>query len=228
MSLFVIIVAAIIVGNYVWERLKKSRQIRTTTPQPQPKLDVVEHKPEFLVGKNIVISLDTDIDNHKSKNHFYVYGHSGDRQASTSSEYEYRLEGADVFVRELHCFNEVMGDMKLWKIRDGVVLETELRERGFDDDDITHLKRDTEWVNLPSTSWDGFKYFVISENVASSDARRFFRQELERLRTGIAAFKKLGVEPDIEPLRKCGITWKEYHSEDKLVNQLKVLLGEKT
>ena len=241
MSLFVIIVAAIIVGNYVWERIKKSRQIprgdepnqgisssQSVASQSQPKTELVENKHEFVVGKYCVISLDADIDSYRSKNHFYICGNSDDWQASTSSEYEYRLEGTDVFVRKLHSFNEVSGDTKLWKIRDGVVLETQLREHGFGDDDITDLKQDTEWVNLPAAKWEGFKYFVISENIAIPDARRFFRQELERLKIGVSAFKKLGVKPDIELLREFGITWGEFHSEDRLLNQLEALLADQS
>jgi hypothetical protein len=172
------------------------------------------------------ISLNKDIEDRECKNHFRVHGHSPDWQHSSHSEYEYRLEGANVFVRELHCYSQFIIEPEIWKIRDGVVLETQLRGAGFNEDDITDLKQQTEWTNLPSTSWKGFKYVIISRNVPTPDARRLFRQEIERLKTGIAAFNKLGVEPDIEPLKKCGLSWKEFHSTDKLVDQLKGLLGE--
>ena len=155
-----------------------------------------------------------------------VHGHSPDWQSSTHSEYEYRLEGTDVFVRKLHSYNEFMNDPRLWKIRDGVVLETQLRSAGFEEDTIASLKKEVAWVNLPSTKWEGFKYFVVSENVPTPEARRFLRQEVERLRIGIAAFEKLGVKPDIESVQKCGITWQEFHSVDKVVGQLEALLVE--
>lgn len=225
------VIVLCIIAFFLW-LLVRPRKV-APPPPVQPAFHEVEtplkpdlsNKNEFLLP-NGEIALDVDIDYHESKNHFHVHGHSPDWSVSVSTEYEYRVEGTDVFVRILHTYSDQCGDMNAWKIRDGVVLETELRDRGFDDDDIAELKQDTEWKNLAATQWDGFKYFLLSKSLPIPDGRRYFRGEIERLKTGIAAFKKLGVEPDIEPLKKCGLSWKEFHSVDKIVAELKALLGE--
>ena len=192
--------------------------------QTQLKTDL-PNRNEFLLPHGD-ITLDADIDDHESRNHFHARGHSPDWSVSTSTEYEYRVDGLDVFVRILHAYFDQCGEMQAWKIRDGVVLETELRGRGYDDDGIAELKQDTEWKNLASTQWEGFKYFLLSKSLSNPDARRYFRGEIERLKTGIATFKKLGVQPDIESLKMCGLSWKEFHSLDRIVTQLETLLRE--
>jgi hypothetical protein len=225
------VIALCIIALFLWLNVRPRKvappppvQATSQALKTQPKADLLNRN-EFLLPLGD-ITLDVDIHDQESKNHFHARGHSPDWSGSSSTEYEYRVDGTDVFVRELHSFSEFMEEPEFWKIRDGVVLETELREKGFDDDGIAELKQDTEWNNLTSTQWGGFKYFLLSKNLPIPDARRYFRGEIERLKAGMAAFKKLGVPPGIEPLKQCGLSWKEYHSADKIVADLKALLVE--
>ena len=223
-----------VIAFFLWLHVRPRKTIPAVVAPAETKpgctseqVDNFANGPEFPLGESGSISLNEDIGYQECKNHFLVHGHSPDRQSSTYGEFEYRLEGTDVFVRELHRYSKFINDPERWSIRDGVVLESQLRKEGLlDDDDIASLKQDVEWVNLRSTRWHGFKYFVVSKNVSTPDARRFFRQELERLRTGFAAFQKLNVKPNVEALQKCGLTWQEFHSLDKVVEQLEGLLGE--
>jgi hypothetical protein len=225
------LVVICIIAFFLW-LLVRPRKVALLLPDRPAFHEVEAEVKHDLSSKNEFplpngeITLDADIGYHESKDHFLVHGHSPDWSVSVSTEYEYRVEGTEVVVRILHAVSDQCGAMQAWKIRDGVVLETELRDKGFDDDDLTTLKQDAEWKSLPSTQWEGFKYFLLSKSLPVPDARRYFRGEIERLKTGIAAFNKLGVEPDIEPLKNCGLSWKEFHSVDKIVAQLKALLGD--
>jgi len=68
------------------------------------------------------------------------------------------------------------------------------------DEKVADLKRQTEWQPLPAHGYNGFKYFLLSKKLPKPDARRFLRQELERLKLGTAGFykeaEKYGLEPD--------------------------------
>jgi hypothetical protein len=153
------------------------------------------------------IELDVDINYRPYKNHFRFYLRYDTSQSV--SEYEYRIEGTDVFIRLLQDRYQDAGVPKTWDVLDGVVQETDVRARWGKEvavlrrdgeKDMADLKKRTEWSKVSSSSWGGFKYFVLAKNMAQSDARRFLRQELERLKMGISSFTKqaakLGLEPD--------------------------------
>jgi hypothetical protein len=106
-----------------------------------------------------------------------------------------------------------------WEVRDGVVLESDIRarheakkfKRGSIDDEIAELKKRTEWQELTSLSFNGFKYFLLNRSLPAPDARRYLRGELERLKLGHARatqeFAAYGVEPDSSPESIDGWRW---------------------
>jgi hypothetical protein len=171
---------------------------------------------EFIVSSPLKdghadIELDVDINYRPAPRHFRFasrfYLESG------KSEYEYRIEGTSVSVRLLNSFNcgESTKMEKEWEVRDGVVLESDLRAR-FEakqfklrpiDEDIEALKSQTQWWELTSGGFNGFKYFLLNRCLPVPDARRYLRQELERLKVGNArAIRELagyGIEPDLNP-----------------------------
>jgi|SRR5579864_1305878 len=169
---------------------------------------------EFVVRRdedtNVSIELDVDISYRPCQNHFRLYSRFD--TSVGECEYEYKIEGTDVLVRLVQDKNSNPGEPDYWDVRDGVVQETAIRERAgaraktgiriLDrpvEEEIEQLKRRTEWTLLSVTAWDGFPYFVLACNLPRSDARRYFRQELERLMHGekvfIEAAAKLGYEP---------------------------------
>ncbi len=150
---------------------------------------------EFVVERDELslseIELDVDINYRPRKNHFRF--DSRFDTASSDAEFEYKLEGTKVFVRLLHESSEDIGVKKHWDIRDGVVQEADIRERskteiGFikhsADGKIAALKKAVEWQEIPSSYGNGLKYFILYKNLPTDDARRFCRQEIERLKRG--------------------------------------------
>ena len=83
-------------------------------------------------------------------------------------------------------------------VRDGVILESGIRKRDAEsrfhltdvEENIASLKTDTQWHKMNSISWHGLMYFIISKKLPQADARRYLRQELERLKAGEAGFFK--------------------------------------
>ena len=167
----------------------------------------------FLVASdddsNQHIDIDVDIAYRPCKNHFRFYSrfdiYVGER------EYEYKIEGTEVFIRLLQDKSRDPGEPEYWEVRDGVVQEMAIRQRkerqdpivsGLGDsaeETIKSLKEQTQWSSLSSTAWNGFKYYLLSRSLPSADARRYFRQELERLGHGAKVFTeaaaKLGYAP---------------------------------
>jgi hypothetical protein len=153
------------------------------------------------------IFLNTDINRRRCAGHFRVYSRFDTAVGQT--EYQYRVDGTEVSIRVLQQTNEDIGVPKTWNIRDGVVQETEIRARWATEmsvlqrdveADMAALKKRVEWDRLSSTDWDGLKYFILSKNMEKVDARRYFRQEIERIKLGVDLhFKeaaKLGLESD--------------------------------
>ncbi len=159
------------------------------------------------------IELGVDIDFHPCPNHFRF--HDRYDTASGKREYEYRVEGVKVFMRLIHDIDDGMGTPRggEWRVRDGVVLEADMRAR-FDarddsvkqihnfDKEITDLRTSTEWQEMQPLDWSGVLAFILSKTAPAADVRRLYRGELERIKTGVAKVWKeldrIGIEPSAE------------------------------
>jgi hypothetical protein len=118
---------------------------------------------------------------------------------------------------------------------------------------IANLKLETEWSGIPPLYWNGAIYFIMAKKLSQPDARRFFRQELERLRRGLElSTKELAklnykqtedgrmvplVEPEVkasgeqwtkfwETIPSFGITAPEFNNGTVLNTLLKKLLAD--
>jgi len=165
---------------------------------------------EFLIDNKdetfFTAELDVGLDYRSKSNHFRTdYRFDTCR---TKCLYEYRLEQTDVLCRLIENQYEDIGVPKQHDVRDGVIMESEIRKRDAEshfhitkvEDTIADLKAEIEWHKMDSMSWRGLKYFIISKKLPQPDARRYLRQELERLKAGEAAFfnaaETLGLERD--------------------------------
>jgi len=150
---------------------------------------------EFIVDRDELggssVELDTDIDYQPRKNHFRF--DSMFDTASRDGEFEYKIEGTSVFIRLIHESLEDIGLSKIWEVRDGVLLEAELRERIKNktiilfqsyEKEVAERKKALEWHEIHPAQWNGLKYFILLKNLPKDDARRYFRQEIERLKFG--------------------------------------------
>jgi hypothetical protein len=173
--------------------------VRSQLSKSTTSLGSVSDDNEFVVENDELsssrVDLDSDINFQPRKNHFRF--DSRFDTASRDLECEYKIEGTNVFVRLLHESFEDIGVAKTWEVRDGVLLETELRERlknrktvltQSDEEEIAERKKSLEWHEILPSYWNGLKYFILLKKLPKDDARRFFRQEIERLKLGSNRF----------------------------------------
>ena len=167
-------------------------------PAATPIISVDEN--EFLVDDDglahATVDLDADINYQSRKNHFRL--DSRFDTVSRDAEYEYKIDVTTVSVRLLHESLEDIGLPKVWEVRDGVLLEAELRERletkmtfsGQEarEKEIADRKRALEWHEMLSTYFNGLKYFILWKNLPRDEGRRYLRQEMERLKLGSNRF----------------------------------------
>ena len=185
-------------------------------------------KNEFVIDNELnktTLELDVGLDYKRLPNHFRTFEHSDNH--ADKSLYEYRVDGTNVLSRLITKKTSYIHDpVYRYEVRDGVVLGTDMRKRAesqggywlvHTEDQVASLKREVEWQKMTPLAWRGLKYFIVSKKLPSADARRYLRQELERLKSGCdAVFKeagKLGLEPD---------------DDSKFVDRLKVADGKPT
>ncbi len=202
-ALLMLVVAYFILHSY---RLKKRE------PTPESNEFVIDDQDEWID----TAELDIGLNFRKLPNHFRI-----DYQFDThfsKSLYEYRLEGTDVLCRLIEDKHEDVGVPEHHNVRDGVVLESELRKKDAEsrfhitkvEDTIANFKKDTEWHKMEPISFHGLKYFIIYKKLPQADARRYLRQELERLKAGEARFfkeaEKYGLERDENSLDRLKVS----------------------
>ncbi|HEY4950729.1 MAG TPA: hypothetical protein VIH88_10380 [Candidatus Acidoferrales bacterium] len=191
----------------------------TTASDPEDIEFVVHNSEKDDVVDRAIIELDVDFKHRPAPGHFPMYSRFD--LYSGRSEYEYKVDGTAVSIRLLNSRDDPSPPdfTEDWKVRDGVVLELDIRTRfeakkfkwGSVDDDIASLKSQTEWQELKSWSFNGFKYFVLNRSLPVPEARRYLRQELERLKLGTARatdeFAAYGLEPDPDTESITGWRW---------------------
>jgi hypothetical protein len=185
----------------------------------QPSEFVVHDSDKHGVVDRTEVEVDVDINYLPAPGHFRMASRFD--LGSSKSEYEYKIEGTSVYVRLLNDRNEGESSnfKEEWDVRDGVVLESDLRAR-FEarqfkfrdiDEEIAALKKCTEWAELLSWTFNGLKYFLLKRCLPAPEARRYLRQEMERLKIGndraAQEYAVYGVEPDTNPESIDGWRW---------------------
>jgi hypothetical protein len=240
--------------------------IRTLRKRTGPKIVDVDDD-TFVIAANRdndtfekeVLELDTNLSYRKALNHFRIH-----RQFDiyvSDWEYEYVVSPTGVSARLLQFRSQDPGEDEKWMVRDGVVQEADMRaawaKKKYTWDDveekIAKLKLETEWCVIPPLYWAGASYFIMAKKLPQPDSRRYFRQELERLRRGLDLathelaklnYKQTedgGIVPLVEPEVKAsdeqwsqfwetvptfGITRYEFQSSNVLSTLLKKLLAD--
>lgn len=79
---------------------------------------------------------------------------------------------------------------KEWSIKDGVVLESELRKNKFNDQErINSLKKEVEWTKASILGNPEVNLYILSKHpeiISKEDYRKFLRQSIERVRLGVS------------------------------------------
>lgn len=214
-SVVAVLLAAIAFLLYLLVRYQFSPAVSATTDEIEEIAEMAEGKvredeEEFVVkslsGGEFVLDLDFQ-PSHFREEFFFdtIYW---------KKLYEYRIDEHEVLCRLIESEFEDAGSPKEHDVRDGVVQESEIRARDKytkfawknAEDDIAELKTEVEWQKMEPNVLEGFKYFILSKKLPKPDARRYFRQELERLKIGTARFfkeaEKYGLEPDESSLER--------------------------
>src|SRR5580704_2357603 len=151
----------------------------------------------FVVENDEMSHVEIDIDKGmgylRRNNHFLL--HSRYDICVDDLVYEYRIDGIRVSIQLIDSTSAYGGGVDKWDVRDGVVQEASLRAEKPPflqtiDEKIEEIRKQTEWHELSQESWQGFKYFLLSKKVTVADARRYFREEIERILKGTAALEK--------------------------------------
>jgi hypothetical protein len=140
---------------------------------------------------------------NRGQKRYHSYGHTPDCDGIFDSDYEYRIEGTKVFERLLEDQSDHYGIVE-FAVKDNVVLEHEIRQHAGDsdgklgiyniEDRLKDLREAVQWHELGTCE---LKFFILSrhpELLPPVDARRLFRQELERLKVGVDALVKKATE----------------------------------
>jgi hypothetical protein len=187
---------------------------------------------EDTTDGKLTVELGVDFDRRPAVNHFRT------TSRYYTSDHEYRIDGTSVFCRLMEDRHGGPGVSEYKDVRDGVVLESAIRERnratprdyfhGFNvDDEIDQVRREVEWHEMGPLfreRWEdsrlriGLKYFILAKKLPRPDARRYLRQELERLTTRLNNRLKVAEGRAITDLE---FSWKR-----KLTRVLEKLLAE--
>ena len=122
------------------------------------------------------------------------YGHTPDYDSIFHSQMEYKIEGETILIRLINDYTDNYGK-ESWHVRDGVVLESEIRNRHdtrFNvisvDEELEKYRSQTVWYLLKNYT---IKFFIMSKHsnlFPPGEFRRLVRTELEKLKLATAKF----------------------------------------
>lgn len=119
-------------------------------------------------------------------------------------EYKISADPVELWMRTLESSHE---PPKEYSIRDGVVLESALKENSLFPDRIEKLKKEVEWAKVPIFGHPEVNLYILSKHpeiISKDDYRRFLRQSLERIKLGVSKVENI-VKGDSNDLVKLKI-----------------------
>jgi hypothetical protein len=105
-----------------------------------------------------------------------------------NSTIEYRISTTPVALemRTTELFHE---ESQEWSIKDGVVLESEIRKNKFQTQErIDELNKEVEWATVPIFGNPEVNLYILSKHpeiLSREDYRKFLRQSIERIKLGV-------------------------------------------
>ncbi len=117
---------------------------------------------------------------------FEVYQTYPDGEASIQN-YKFKFDGEQVFHKLIESKYNYPGGCD-WNIRDGVVLESEFRQRpslNNIENKIEEFKNQLQWVKLLNFELQIFIMSYFRELIPLEDLRRIIRTEMENLKLGV-------------------------------------------
>lgn len=109
-------------------------------------------------------------------------------------EYKISDDPINLKMRTIELFHEFIGG-KEDSIKDGVVLESELRKNKFNNQErIDNLKKEVEWSNVAIFGNPEINLYILSKHpeiISKDDYRKFLRQSIEKIKEGVAKVKEI-------------------------------------
>ncbi len=124
-----------------------------------------------------------------------------------NSTVEYRIS-TNPLLLEMRTIELSHEPPKEWSIKDGVVLESEIRNKDFltpdrMEDRIEGLKRDTEWAKVSLLNNPEVNLYLLSKHpeiIPKEDYRKFLRQSIERIKLGVSKVEEV-IKKDTQDLQ---------------------------
>jgi hypothetical protein len=108
-------------------------------------------------------------------------------------KYKISDDPIELKMRTMELYHEFIGG-KEYSIRDGVVLESELKENELTEQEtIDDLKKDVEWSKIPIFGNYEVNLYILSKHpeiISQEEHRKFLRQSVERIKEGVAKVKE--------------------------------------
>lgn len=161
------------IGAFIYVRFAAKETDAEIAVSPNATAETEEDFAGDEEERRFVIESDNDFERHVDLdepclNHFTYYNRY--EIYSGESEFEYHVDGTRVFVRLLQHYSQDPGEPEKWNVRDGVVMEFDVRSRNEDeaanpalpreiadalrafsgsiDEQVAQLKKQTEWCEL--------------------------------------------------------------------------------
>ncbi len=156
---------------------------------------------EFVFSPQTEDSWHSEMQLHPETKQYTIYMHTPDYDFQSYTTHEYKIENSEIYSRVTEDKDEHMGQVNPeYDIKDNVVLESDVRERMAKsvlrnsdkdiDEKIAQLRKDVQWQKLDNPR---FKYFIMfrhSDVFKDADLKKYFRAELERLKSGYVALEQ--------------------------------------
>lgn len=135
---------------------------------------------------------------YPSKMEYHYHYHTPDYDCQSDAIFKYQIEGVKVKSKLIEGYNSSLFNRKIereYEVKDNVVLESNIREKEKNnkniDRKIQELKSQTEWNDL---WYYKLTYLILSKHseiISNEEFRKYLRQEIERIRTGVQKIIKL-------------------------------------
>lgn len=129
---------------------------------------------------------------------------SNDHVNSSTYEYKISTNPIEIHMRLLESSHKALGTGKEFSVKDGVVLESELikyKEVYALKDQIPNLKKAVEWERVEIIEYSNIEVniYILSKHpeiVSKDDYRKFLRQSVERIKSGLTKVEERLKEKD--------------------------------
>jgi hypothetical protein len=145
----------------------------------------------------------TTLEFHADKKNFTASSRLKDDVFYSYQMYEYRIT-TDPIGLEIRLLESSHEPPKEYSVRDGVVLESEIRKNRFASDRIEMLKKQVEWSKVDLLGHYEVNLYILSKHpeiISIEEYRKFMRQTVERTKSALFKVEQFLKEHDTTGLQ---------------------------